>query len=53
MMAAHPAADKPSTTLCHRAASFRATHEDRKDSVVRFHYTVSEIGQEPIESSRA
>lgn len=21
-----------------------------KDSVVRFHYTVSEIGQEPIES---
>ena len=23
-----------------------------KDSVVRFHYTVSEVGQEPIESSR-
>lgn len=23
-----------------------------KDSVVRFHYTVSELGQEPIESSK-
>jgi len=23
-----------------------------KDRVVRFHYTVSEVGQEPIESSR-
>ncbi|SOT97978.1 peptidyl-prolyl cis-trans isomerase [Xanthomonas arboricola pv. fragariae] len=52
MMAAHPAADKPSSTVCHRAAYPEPGMKIEKDSVVRFHYTVSEFGQEPIESSK-
>ncbi len=42
-VAAHPAAE-PALTECR--------NEDRKDRVVRFHYAVSEPGQEAIENSR-
>ena len=50
MMAASPPGDNPPRLP--PADPDRVAHEDRKDRVVRFHYTVSEVGQEPIESSK-
>jgi len=52
MMAAYLAGDNPShpSALAASAQEFRMKIE--KDRVVRFHYTVAEQGQEPIESSR-
>jgi FKBP-type peptidyl-prolyl cis-trans isomerases 2 len=52
MMAAYPAADKPSYRLPSGSPSTEFPMKIEKDRVVRFHYTVSEVGQEPIESSK-
>jgi len=50
-MAAVPAAGKPPTPAAAGShTEFRMKIE--KDRVVRFHYTVSEVGQEPLESSK-
>lgn len=53
IMAATPSAGKAGSHLCQRAATYTELRmKIEKDRVVRFHYTVSEVGQEPIESSR-
>ena len=51
-MAASPAADKPSQRLPAGSHLSELRMKIEKDRVVRFHYTVSEVGQEPIESSK-
>ena len=51
-MAASPAADKPSQRLPAGGHLSELRMKIEKDRVVRFHYTVSEVGQEPIESSK-
>ncbi|GHH52621.1 peptidyl-prolyl cis-trans isomerase [[Pseudomonas] boreopolis] len=52
MMAAPPAADKPSPSSATGQPIPESGMKIEKDRVVRFHYTVSEVGQEPIESSK-
>ena len=49
--ALHPARAVPSRQVAARAARASAKKIE-KDRVVRFHYTVSEVGQEPLESSK-
>ena len=52
MMAAYPAGDNPPHPSAIGSDQPELRMKIEKDSVVRFHYTVSEQGQEPIESSR-
>ena len=51
-MAAYPAADKAVKPSASGQPSAELRMKIEKDRVVRFHYTVSEAGQEPIESSK-
>ncbi len=51
-MAAYPAADKAVQPSASGQPSAELRMKIEKDRVVRFHYTVSEAGQEPIESSK-
>lgn len=51
-MAASPAAGKAVPTPASGSQQTELGMKIEKDRVVRFHYTVSEIGQEPIESSK-
>ena len=52
MMAASPPGDNPPQPVCLRQNQTESRMKIEKDRVVRFHYTVSEVGQEPIESSK-
>jgi FKBP-type peptidyl-prolyl cis-trans isomerase SlyD len=52
MMAAYPAGDNPPHPSAIGSDQPELRMKIEKDSVVRFHYTVSEQGQEPIESSK-
>lgn len=52
IMAALPSADKPSTPSAFGSHSAELHMKIEKDRVVRFHYTVSEAGQAPIETSK-
>ncbi len=52
MMAASPSAGKAVPTPASGQPPEELRMKIEKDRVVRFHYTVSEVGQEPIESSR-
>lgn len=52
MMAAYPAGDNPSHPSALAASTRVHCMKIEKDRVVRFHYTVAEQGQEPIESSK-
>lgn len=52
IMAALPSADKPSTPSAIGSHSAELHMKIEKDRVVRFHYTVSEAGQAPIETSK-
>lgn len=51
-MAASPAAGKAVPTPASGSQQTELGMKIEKDRVVRFHYTVSEVGQEPIESSK-
>jgi FKBP-type peptidyl-prolyl cis-trans isomerase SlyD len=51
-MAAPPAAGKAVPTPASGSQQTELGMKIEKDRVVRFHYTVSEVGQEPIESSK-
>jgi len=51
-MAAYPAGDNPSHPSAQAASTRVHRMKIEKDRVVRFHYTVAEQGQEPIESSK-
>lgn len=51
-MAASPPGDNPPQPACLRQIQTELRMKIEKDRVVRFHYTVSEVGQEPIESSK-
>ncbi len=51
-MAASPAAGKAVPTSAPGSHQTELGMKIEKDRVVRFHYTVSELGQEPIESSK-
>ncbi len=52
IMAVSPAGDNPPQPACLRQVQTELRMKIEKDRVVRFHYTVSEVGQEPIESSK-
>jgi FKBP-type peptidyl-prolyl cis-trans isomerase SlyD len=52
MMAAYPAGDNPPHPSAIGSDQPELRMKIEKDSVVRFHYTVSEQGQEPIDSSK-
>lgn len=52
MMAASPLGDNPPQPACLRQIQTELRMKIEKDRVVRFHYTVAEAGQEPIESSK-
>lgn len=52
MMAAYPAGDNPPHPSAIGSDQPELRMKIEKDSVVRFHYTVAEQGQEPIESSK-
>ncbi len=43
---------QPAQPACLRQIQTELRMKIEKDRVVRFHYTVSEVGQEPIESSK-
>jgi FKBP-type peptidyl-prolyl cis-trans isomerase SlyD len=51
-MAAHPAAGKAVLPSANGQLPAELRMKIEKDRVVRFHYTVSEVGQESIESSK-
>ena len=52
MMAAYPAGNNPPHPSAIGSDQPELRMKIEKDRVVRFHYTVSEVGQEPIESSK-
>ncbi len=52
MMAAYPAGNNPPHPSAIGSDQPELRMKIEKDSVVRFHYTVAEQGQEPIESSK-
>lgn len=52
MMAAYPAGNNPPHPSATGSDQPELRMKIEKDSVVRFHYTVAEQGQEPIESSK-